>query len=365
MKISSISVTRSLPSTSASDDARWRAVLRRDRRADGKFFFAVATTGVYCRASCSARRPRRKHVTFFETAADAEKAGFRACRRCHPKGPSLTERQAALVAAACRRIETAEELPDLGTLAKAAGLSRFHFHRLFKTATGMTPKAYAMAYRSERMRAELGRRRTVTEAIYEAGFNSNGRFYANSSEILGMEAKAYRNGGTGATIHFAVSECSLGSILVAASERGVCAIFLGDDAAELKRDLEKRFPKARLVAGDRDFEQLVVKVIRFVEAPRTGFHLPLDLRGTVFQRRVWEALREVPIGTTSSYSEIAKHIGAPKAVRAVGRAIASNRLAVVVPCHRVLCRDGSISGYRWGVERKMSLLQKEQIAPHA
>ena len=205
----------------------------------------------------------------------------------------------------------------------------------------------------------------MTEAIYEAGFNSNGRFYANSSEVLGMEAKAYRNGGTGATIHFAVSECSLGSILVAASERGVCAIFLGDDAAELKRDLEKRFPKARLIAGDRDFEQLVARVIRFVEAPRTGLDLPLDLRGTVFQRRVWEALREVPLGTTSSYSEIAKRIGAPKSVRAVARAIASNRLAVVVPCHRVLCRDGSISGYRWGVERKVSLLQKEQIAPDA
>jgi AraC family transcriptional regulator of adaptative response/methylated-DNA-[protein]-cysteine methyltransferase len=271
----------------------------------------------------------------------------------------------ALIAATCRRIETAEELPSLVALANAAGMSRFHFHRLFKTATGLTPKAYATAHRSERMRAELGRRRTVTEAIYEAGFNSNGRFYANSAEILGMEAKAYRNGGTGATIHFALSECSLGSILVAASEKGVCAIFLGDDAAELKSDLEKRFPKARLIAGDRDFDQLVAKVIRFVEAPRTGLDLPLDLRGTVFQRRVWEALREVPVGTTSSYSEIAKPIGAPKSVRAVARAIASNRLAVIVPCHRVLCRDGSISGYRWGVERKMSLLRAEQIPTKA
>ena len=220
---------------SADDDARWRAVLRRDRRADGKFFFGVATTGVYCRASCSARRPHRKHVTFFGTAADAEKAGFRACRRCHPNGPSLTERQAALVAAACRRIETAEELPDLDTLAKSAGLSRFHFHRLFKTATGMTPKAYATAHRSERMRAELGRRKTVTEAIYEAGFNSNGRFYANSSGMLGMKPKDYQNGGRGAVIRFAVGKCSLGSILVAASEQGVCAIFLGDDPAALTK----------------------------------------------------------------------------------------------------------------------------------
>lgn len=277
----------------------------------------------------------------------------------------MTERQAALVTAACRRIETAEESPSLAALANAAGMSSFHFHRLFKATTGLTPKAYATAHRSERMRAELGRRNTVTEAIYEAGFKSNGRFYANSSEMLGMKPKDYRDGGRGTAIRFAVSKCSLGSILVAASEKGICAIFLGDDPAALTNDLAKRFPKAQLIAGDRKFQDLVARVIRFVEAPRTGLDLPLDLRGTVFQRRVWEALREIPIGTTSSYSEIAKRIGASKSVRAVARAIASNRLAVVVPCHRVLCRDGSISGYRWGVERKRSLLEKEQVAPDA
>ncbi len=244
-------------------------------------------------------------------------------------------------------------------------MSPFHFHRLFKATTGLTPKAYATAHRSERMRAELGRRKTVTEAIYEAGFNSNGRFYANASGMLGMKPKDYRNGGRGAAIRFAVGKCSLGSILVAASEKGICAIFLGDDPAALTNDLAKRFPKAQLIAGDRKFQDLVARVIRFVEAPRTGLDLPLDLRGTVFQRRVWEALREIPIGAISSYSEIAKRIGASKSVRAVARAIASNRLAVAVPCHRVLCRDGSISGYRWGVERKRSLLEKEQIAPDA
>jgi len=277
----------------------------------------------------------------------------------------VSERQKALVTAACRRIETAEELPSLAALANAAGMSPFHFHRLFKATTGLTPKAYATAHRSERMRAELVRRNTVTEAIYEAGFNSNGRFYANSSEMLGMKPKDYRDGGRGTAIRFAVSKCSLGSILVAASEKGICAIFLGDDPAALTNDLAKRFPKAQLIAGDRKFQDLVARVIRFVEAPRTGLDLPLDLRGTVFQRRVWEALREIPIGTTSSYSEIAKRIGASKSVRAVARAIASNRLAVVVPCHRVLRRDGSISGYRWGVERKRSLLEKEQVAPDA
>jgi AraC family transcriptional regulator, regulatory protein of adaptative response / methylated-DNA-[protein]-cysteine methyltransferase len=364
MKVLPVNVTRSLSPASA-DDARWRAVLRRDSRADGSFVFGVETTGVYCRPSCSARRPRREHVRFFEAAADAEKAGFRACQRCHPNGRSVTERQAALVTAACRRIETAEESPSLASLANAAGMSPFHFHRLFKATTGLTPKAYATAHRSERMRAELVRRNTVTEAIYEAGFNSNGRFYANSSEMLGMKPKDYRNGGKGTAIRFSVSKCSLGSILVAASEKGICAIFLGDDPAALTNDLAKRFPKAQLIAGDRKFQDLVARVIRFVEAPRTGLDLPLDLRGTVFQRRVWEALREIPIGAISSYSEIAKRIGASKSVRAVARAIASNRLAVAVPCHRVLCRDGSISGYRWGVERKRSLLEKEQIAPDA
>jgi AraC family transcriptional regulator of adaptative response/methylated-DNA-[protein]-cysteine methyltransferase len=204
-----MSVIRSVQPSEGDDDARWRAVLRRDRRADGKFFFGVETTGIYCRPSCSARRPHREHVKFFETAADAEKAGFRACRRCHPDELSVTERQMALIAATCRRIETAEELPSLVALANVAGMSRFHFHRLFKTATGLTPKAYVTAHRSERMRAELRKRQTVTEAIYEAGFNSNGRFYANSSGILGMKPKDYRNGGNGTEIRFAVGKCSL------------------------------------------------------------------------------------------------------------------------------------------------------------
>jgi AraC family transcriptional regulator, regulatory protein of adaptative response / methylated-DNA-[protein]-cysteine methyltransferase len=365
MKISPIGATRSLPSATAADDARWRAVLRRDRQADGSFIFAVETTGVYCRPSCSARRPRREHVRFFAAAADAERAGFRACRRCHPNSPSLTERQMALIAAACRRIEVADELPSLAALANAAGMSRFHFHRLFKATTGLTPKAMRpLIVPNECALSSEGATR-LPKRFYEAGFNSNGRFYANSSGILGMKPKDYRNGGRGTAIRFAVGKCSLGSILVAASKKGICAIFLGDNPAALTNDLAKRFPKAQLIPADRHFQDLVAKVIRFVEAPRTGLDLPLDLRGTVFQRRVWKALREIPIGTISSYSEIAKRIGAPESVRAVARAIASNRLAVVVPCHRVLRRDGSISGYHWGVERKRSLLEKERLAPKA
>jgi AraC family transcriptional regulator of adaptative response/methylated-DNA-[protein]-cysteine methyltransferase len=256
-------------------------------------------------------------------------------------------------------IETAEEVPTLDALAEAARMSRFHFHRTFKTITGVTPKAYAAAHRAQRLRKELSRSGTVTQAIYGAGFNSNGRFYATSSEVLGMTPTTFRSGGSGASIRFAVGECSLGSILVAATEKGVCAILLGDEPGPLVRDLEDRFPKARLIGGDKDFEHLVAKVVGFVEAPALGLDLPLDVRGTAFQQRVWQALREIPSGSTASYTDIAERIGAPKAVRAVAHACASNAIAVAIPCHRVLRNDGAVSGYRWGVERKRLLLDRE------
>jgi AraC family transcriptional regulator, regulatory protein of adaptative response / methylated-DNA-[protein]-cysteine methyltransferase len=346
----------------ASDEERWRAVVRKDRNADGKFFYSVKTTGVYCRPSCFARPARRENVTFHKSPEDAERAGFRACKRCKPKGPASAEKHAAMVAAACSAIETAEESPDLDALASSAGMSRFHFHRIFKSVTGLTPKAFAAAHRSERMRKELPKRNTITEAIYEAGFNSNGRFYASSSEMLGMKPKNYRGGGAGATIRFAIGQCSLGSILVGASEKGVCAIMMGDDPDALARDLQDRFPKADLIGADRDFERLVAKVVGFIEAPKVGLDLPLDLRGTIFQRRVWKALREIPIGSTASYSKIADRIGSPRAIRAVAQACASNAIAVAIPCHRVVRSDGSLSGYRWGVERKRALLKREQLA---
>ena len=240
-----------------------------------------------------------------------------------------------------------------------AGLSRFHFHRVFAKLTGQTPKAYALAHRAERMRRALPKRGTVTEAIYEAGFNSNGRFYAESSQMLGMAPKTFRAGGKGVAIRFAVGECSLGSILVASSEKGVCAILLGDDPNQLAQDLQDRFPKAELIGGDRSFERVVATEVGFVEAPERGLNLPLDVRGTAFQRRVWQALREIPAGSTASYTEIAKRIGSPKAVRAVAGACAANALAVAIPCHRVLRTDGHLSGYRWGVKRKRALLQME------
>ncbi len=343
----------------ATDEARWEAVRRRDPAADGAFFYAVATTGVYCRPSCAARRARRDNVSFYASAAAAERAGFRACKRCRADGPSRAERRAAAVAAACRLIEEAEEMPGLDALARAAGMSRYHFHRLFKAATGVTPRAYADAHRARRVREELWRSGTVAEAIYGAGFNSSGRFYAAAADLLGMTPTAFRAGGAGETIRFAVGHCSLGAILVAATGRGVCAIQLGDDAADLERALRERFHRARLVAGDAAFKDLVARVVAFVEAPGQGLDLPLDIRGTAFQRRVWQALRAIPAGATASYAEIAARIGRPKAVRAVAQACAANELAVAVPCHRVVRADGGLSGYRWGTARKRALLARE------
>ena len=344
---------------SSRDDARWGAVVARDASFAGQFYIAVKTTGVYCRPGCPARLPKRANVRFYDTRADAEAAGFRACKRCKPEQPALGELHAAKVAQACRLIEAAEEAPKLDALAETVGLSPYHFHRIFKQAVGVTPKAYAIAHRNKRVRAGLPTSHTVTAAIYDAGFNSNGRFYANASEVLGMAPTDFREGGAGQDIRFAIPECSLGLVLIAASERGVCAILFGDDPEQLRRDLQNQFPRARLIGGDKSFEELTAKVLAFVEAPADGLNLPLDIRGTAFQHRVWDALRRIPAGSTASYAEIAERIGAPKAVRAVARACATNRIAVAIPCHRVVLSDGGLSGYRGGVKRKRALLAKE------
>jgi AraC family transcriptional regulator, regulatory protein of adaptative response / methylated-DNA-[protein]-cysteine methyltransferase len=340
-------------------DPRWAAVLARDMTADGDFVYSVGTTGVYCRPSCASRRARPEHVAFHQTTADAERAGFRPCLRCRPDQPPLVEQHAATVARLCRFIESADQAPSLEALAQEAGLSVYHLHRLFKAATGLTPKAYAAAHRARRVRAELGRSDTVTEAIYGAGYNSNGRFYAQSNDVLGMTPSRYRAGGADTDIRFAIGECSLGSILVAASEIGVCAILIGDDPDALARDLQDRFPRAELIGGDAGFEQLVAKVVGLVEAPAVGLDLPLDVRGTAFQQRVWQALRDIPAGRTLSYADLARRIGAPKSVRAVAHACGANPLAVAIPCHRVVRNDGALAGYRWGVERKRTLLERE------
>jgi AraC family transcriptional regulator, regulatory protein of adaptative response / methylated-DNA-[protein]-cysteine methyltransferase len=342
-----------------NDEDRWAAVAGRDRNADGSFYYSVETTGVYCRPSCAARLPRRENVRFHLTCEAAERAGFRPCRRCRPSEPALMTQRASAIEKACRVIENADELPNLDDVAAATGMSRFHFQRVFKCVTGVTPGAYFTENRAHRVRTELTQRETVTEAIYSAGFNSNGRFYETSSQVLGMTPTNFRSGGEGTTIRFAVGQCSLGAILVGATDRGVCSILLGDDPDVLVHDLESRFPKAQLIGGDKEFEQWVAKVVGLVEAPRQGFDLPLDVRGTAFQQRVWKALKEIPAGSTASYTDIAARIGAPKAVRAVAQACASNSIAVAIPCHRVVRNDGALSGYRWGVERKRALLKRE------
>ena len=345
-----------------TESARWAALAARDAAADGAFFYSVRTTRVYCRPSCAARPARPENVAFHATTAEAEAAGFRPCKRCKPDQAPLGERNAAAVAAACRLIETAEEVPGLEALAAEAGMSPFHFHRIFKSATGVTPKVYTQARRAERVRQALGESSTITEAIYDAGFNSGGRFYEQSDKVLGMTPTRFRAGGEAAQIRFAVGECSLGSILVAATDKGVCAILFGDDPDDLLRDLQDRFDKAELIGGDAEFEALVAQVVGFVEQPRLGLDLPLDVRGTAFQQRVWQALAEIPAGQTASYADVAAKIGKPAAVRAVAQACAANALAVAIPCHRVVRNDGALSGYRWGVERKRALLDREAAA---
>jgi AraC family transcriptional regulator of adaptative response/methylated-DNA-[protein]-cysteine methyltransferase len=343
----------------STDDERWAAVQQRVREADGIFYYSVRTTGVYCQPSCPSRGAKRGNVAFHATRLDAENAGFRPCLRCKPDQPPLAERQAAAVAQACRLIESAPDEPDLETLAQACGMSRFHFHRVFKAHTGITPKAYAAARRAERLKRELAQAPSVTAAAYDAGFNSSGRFYAASPGVLGMTPLRYRAGGSGEVIRFAVAACSLGALLVASTAKGICSILLGDDPDALVRDLQDRFPKAELIGAEPAFESTVAQVVAFVEAPRIGLDLPLDVRGTAFQQRVWQALRSIPAGRTVGYAELAAQLGMPQGARAVAGACAANPVAIAIPCHRVVRNDGSISGYRWGVERKKALLERE------
>lgn len=338
-------------------DPRWAAVRVRDAAAT--FFYSVSTTGVYCRPSCAARPARPEHVDFHDTTTAARRAGFRACKRCRPDDPPADARRAAVVAALCRLLESREEMPSLETLAAHVGLSSFHVHRMFKAATGVTPRAYAAAHRAERVRRELEGDGSITEAIYGAGYNSSARFYAESTARLGMTPTEYRAGGAALPIRFAIGPCSLGSCLVAATARGVCAILLGDDPEALIHDLERRFGGAALRGADAEFEALVGRVLALVERPGAAVELPLDIRGTAFQQRVWAALTKIPAGTTTSYAALAASLGAPGSARAVAQACAANAHAVAIPCHRVVRTDGGLSGYRWGIERKRALLDRE------
>ena len=352
------------PMTNLTDDARYAALASRDKSMDGLFFYGVRTTGVFCKPSCGARRPNRVNVSFHETISDAIAAGFRPCKRCRPDvmGADL---HTEVVTAVCRLIDDTvasdQPAPTLDELARRTGFSPFHLHRLFKKATGVTPRAYAAGARARKLRDKLGDSRTVSEAVHDAGYSSSSRFYERSTQRLGMTPARAKRGGNGETIRFAVGESSLGPILVAATEKGVCSIQFDDDPQELVHALERRFPNAELVGDDADFGDVVAKVVAFVEAPSGGLDLPLDIRGTAFQERVWSALISIPLGRTMTYTELANAIGKPTAVRAVASACAANELALAIPCHRVIRASGELAGYRWGIERKSTILEREQV----
>jgi len=344
----------------ATEESRWAALIARDQHAEGAFVYAVRTTGIYCRPGCASRLPKRENTLFFNTGEEAVQAGYRPCKRCKPDAASSQTHVQELITQACRLIAEAETPPTLACLAAQAGLSQWHFQRVFKAAIGMTPKQYAKALQVERFRDSLKESESVTSAIYEAGFGSSSRAYENTRERLAMPPSLYRKGGAGLTIRYAITPCFLGWITVAATDKGICAIEFGDDPVSLASQLQTRFPKAQLDEAGPGFSEMIQQVIAFIESPRAKIDLPLDIQGTVFQEKVWKALREVPPGSTVSYTDIAQRIGSPRAVRAVATACASNKLAVVVPCHRVVRSDGALSGYRWGVERKRELLQREK-----
>ncbi|MBD2073113.1 bifunctional DNA-binding transcriptional regulator/O6-methylguanine-DNA methyltransferase Ada [Phormidium sp. FACHB-592] len=345
----------------STEALRWDAVLMRDQQAEGAFLYAVTTTGVYCRPACASRLPKREHVRFFQTCSEAEEAGFRPCKRCQPNATSPHEAQVKLVTHLCNLIETSETSLSLSELAIVAGLSPYYLQRLFKAIVGVTPKAYAIAQRQQCLRDDLQKGRSVTQAIYDAGFSSSSQVYGGATSMLGMAPSQYKAGATDVAIRFAIERSSLGLVLIAATDRGICAINFGDTPEILTEQLQARFPKAQLQASDPAFSHWVAQVLALIETPDRGLDLPLDIQGTAFQQRVWQALQAIPPGTTMSYTEVAKQIEHPTAVRAVAAACAANTLAVVIPCHRVVRSNGALSGYRWGIERKRALLEREAL----
>ena len=346
-------------------DQCWAALERRDASADGKFLYGVRTTGVYCRPGCTSRLPLRKNTMFFGTLAEAEAAGLRACKRCRPADGSPAQRHLAAVERACALLEKSDTMPSLGELADAAGISRFHFHRVFKQITGATPRDYARTHRLGRFAEKLDAGEPVTEAIYASGFGSSSRAYEAAPAALGMTPGARRRAGDGETIRYVTVATPLGWALVAATGRGVCLTALGDDRERLAAMVRERFPAALLVAEDAALKDWAEQIVRFITDPGQTPDLPLDIRGTAFQTRVWRALQRIPLGRTATYAEIARALGQPKAVRAVAQACAANNLALLVPCHRVIREDGDLAGYRWGLERKRALLEREREAAAA
>ena len=348
-----------------NEEQCWAAVVAHDASQDGRFFYSVRTTGVYCRPGCASRRPRRENVAFHDTADAAAAAGFRPCKRCRPQEGSPAERHVASVGRACALIRASDALPTLAELADAAGISRFHFHRVFKQITGATPRDWGKAHRMDRLGDRLDAGETVAAAVYGAGFGASSRAYEAAPNGLGMTPRARRDGGKGETIRFTIVSTWLGWALVAATERGVCMTALGDDRARLEADLRRRFPAATLVPADAALSGWAERVVHYVTRPADQLDLPLDIRGTAFQAQVWRALQKIPPGQTATYTEIAAALGRPRAVRAVAQACAGNKLAILVPCHRVVRGDGALAGYRWGIERKRALIAREREAAAA
>jgi AraC family transcriptional regulator of adaptative response/methylated-DNA-[protein]-cysteine methyltransferase len=341
-------------------EAAWAAVLARDEDYDGRFVYAVATTGVYCRPTCPSRRPRRENVAFYAAPGEAEAAGFRACRRCRPDraDPSATDR--ALERARELLAAAVDEPPTLEELGRRVGVSAFHLQRIFKRRFGVSPREYVQAARAGRLKESLRRGETVSRATYEAGFGSGSRVYESAGALLGMTPAAYRHGGRGVHIGYTVASSPLGPILVAATERGVCAVTFGDDPRALEEGLRSEFPAADLQRDDAGLSDWAAAIAAFAAGERRALDLPLDVRATAFQLRVWRALREIPFGATASYGEVAAAIGQPRAARAVARACAGNRVAMAIPCHRVVPATGEVGGYRWGADRKRRLLAQER-----
>ncbi len=342
-----------------TDDSRWQAVVDRSKNTDDLFFYAVKTTGVYCRPTCSSKLPNRYNVEFFNSSKEAEAAGYRACKRCRPHAESRDYELEQKIIRACRSIETSEAPLKLKDLASQAGLSQYHFHRIFKKIVGVTPKQYSSTCRSRRFVEQLKTSSSVTEAIYSAGYSSNSGAYDKRKDQLSMNPKVYRKGAAGVTITYGVAQCFLGWVIVAATERGVCSIEFGDDPDTLPDQVQSRFPKAHLEKAGDGFAALIKQVVEYMQSPETGLYIPLDIQGTAFQQRVWEVLRQIRPGQTMSYAEVAEKINNPKAVRAVASACGANRIAVAIPCHRVVTKGGKVGGYRWGAERKQQLLDAE------
>ena len=345
----------------ATDESQWQAVLAKDSRFDGQFVFAVSSTGIYCRPSCGSRRPRREHVSFFQLPEAAEQAGFRACLRCHPRDASLLDPQVEMARKVCRMIDENDSEPlTLEKLSARIGVSSFHLQRTFKNVMGISPSQYAEAGRIGKFKQGVRGGESVTDAIYTAGFGSSSRLYEGAGSKLGMTPATYGKGGRGAIINYAIVKCSLGDLLVAATHKGVCSVTLGDSDSALESDLKKEFPEAEIHRGDEELSLAIQTIVDHLEGKTPHIDLPLDLQATAFQRQVWEQLRAIPCGQTYSYSEVAKAIGRQKSVRAVARACATNPVALVIPCHRVIREDKSLGGYRWGLERKKKLLADER-----